>query len=139
MEVRRTQTSLWGGDRLAVRRAGEPRDGLGGPSGRASASPTIAPREAPSAHAAASQVSALRRAPPGYTAVSTAVQQDGIPPDDRLQAYIRAFPGCGADSVTFLWKADGGHWFRVQLAANPAPAPAERPGRLFAAEQVALP
>jgi len=71
--------------------------------------------------------------------VSPAVEHDGIPPDDRLQAYIRAFPGCGADSVTFLWKADGGHWFRVWLAANPAPALAERPGRLFAAEQVALP
>jgi branched-chain amino acid transport system substrate-binding protein len=64
---------------------------------------------------------------------------DGILPDERLRAYIRAFPGCGADWVSFLWKVDSGRWFRVRLDSNPASGLAEVSGPLFTAEQVALP
>jgi branched-chain amino acid transport system substrate-binding protein len=50
-----------------------------------------------------------------------------------LQAYVRAFPGCGADVASFHWRADAGSWFRVKLEADAA-------GRVrFAAEPVALP
>jgi branched-chain amino acid transport system substrate-binding protein len=71
--------------------------------------------------------------------VPAAARHDVVLPDDRLQAYIRAFPGCGTDSVSFLWKTDSGRWFQVRLEANRAPGLTHAAGRMFAAEQIALP
>jgi branched-chain amino acid transport system substrate-binding protein len=75
--------------------------------------------------------------PPGRTATPTDGGPRTLAPDDRLKAYIRAFPGCGADSVSFLWQA--GSWFRVRLDTTKAPGIAGDSGVRFAAEQIALP
>ncbi|HEX9518059.1 MAG TPA: ABC transporter substrate-binding protein [Streptosporangiaceae bacterium] len=70
---------------------------------------------------------------PGQTAAPARGGPAAFPPDARLQAYVRAFPGCGADVASFHWRADAGSWFRVKLEADAA-------GRVrFAAEPVALP
>jgi branched-chain amino acid transport system substrate-binding protein len=74
---------------------------------------------------------------PSGAAAPAGAAHNGSVPDDRLQAYIRAFPACGADSVRFLWRA-GGHWFQVRLEA-PAPGPTQASRTLFAAEEVVLP
>jgi branched-chain amino acid transport system substrate-binding protein len=56
-----------------------------------------------------------------------------LPPDERLQAYIRAFPGCGSDSASFHWQAAAGGWHRVRLETDSVD------GVRCAAEQVSLP
>jgi branched-chain amino acid transport system substrate-binding protein len=53
--------------------------------------------------------------------------------DERLQAYIRAFPGCWAEAASFYWQADTGSWYWVRLEADPVD------GVRSAVEQVALP
>lgn len=57
----------------------------------------------------------------------------GWPLDERLQAYVRAFPGCGSDSAVFHWQAAAGGWHRIRLEADPVDRVR------CAAEQVSLP
>jgi len=95
------QSGCWGGDTLAVTRAGSRHDAPG--------------------------------ALPGHTAAPAGAGLAAFPPDARLQAYVRAFSGCGADVASFHWQADARSWFRVRLEADQAG------GVRFAAEPVALP
>jgi branched-chain amino acid transport system substrate-binding protein len=57
-----------------------------------------------------------RRDRPG----STPGREVGLPPDEALHSYIRAFSGCGSEAASFLWQTGPSVWFSIRLQATPA-------------------
>jgi branched-chain amino acid transport system substrate-binding protein len=72
-------------------------------------------------------------APGALAGRRAAPTEAGLPADERLQAYVRAFPACGSDSASFHWQATAGGWHRIRLEARPVG------GIRWSAEQVSLP